>query len=155
MCGAEVAYYPGRARLKDLRRLTIGNTNLLLLEMPISRWSDATVNEIIELSAARGVSVVLAHVERCITLQSRAVVNRLIRNGILMQVNASFFAGFFTGRTALRLIRSGVVHFVGSDCHNMTSRPPRIGTAYELIRKKLGDSFISQMNRYGHRVLED
>ena len=155
LCGAEVAYYPGIARLKDLRRLTIGNTNLLLLEMPISRWSDATVNEIIELSAARGVSVVLAHVERCITLQSRAVVNRLIRNGILMQVNASFFAGFFTGRKALRLIRSGVVHFVGSDCHNMTSRPPRISTAYELIRKKLGDSFISQMNRYGHRVLGD
>ena len=154
VCGAEVAYYPGIAKLKDLRRLTIENTNLLLLEMPIARWSETTVGEIVELSATRGVTVVLAHIERCMALQNKGVLKRLLRSGVLMQVNASFFEGFFAGRRALGLLKTGSVHFVGSDCHNMTSRAPHISTAYDAIKKRLGQSFVRQMNEHGHRILE-
>ncbi|MBE6643762.1 MAG: capsular polysaccharide biosynthesis protein [Ruminococcaceae bacterium] len=153
--GAEVEYYSGIAKLKDLRLLAIEKTNLLLLEMPISKWSDTMANEIVELSAVRGFTIVIAHVERCLSLQSKAVLNKLLSNGILMQVNASFFRGFLDGRKAIGLLKSGVVHFIGSDCHNTTSRPPRIDTAYALIRKKLGESFIRQMNSYGHKLLGD
>ena len=154
LCGAEVAYYPGIAKLKDLKTLTIENTDLLLLEMPVSKWTDTIVNEIIELSVVRGVKIVLAHVERYISLQSKTVLNKILSSGILMQMNASFFRGFFDGHKAISLIKSGRVHFVGSDCHNMTSRKPRISMAYELIRKKCGESFIRQMNSYGHQLLK-
>ena len=43
---------------------------------------------------------------------------------------------------------------MGSDCHNVTSRPPRIGQAFEYIQKKLGGDFITQMNEYGYSMLE-
>ena len=153
-CGAEVAYSPGIAKLKELKRLTVENTNLLLLEMPMARWTDATVNEIIEISATRAVTVVLAHIERYMTFQTKSALNKLLRNGILMQMNASCFSGFFGSRKAIGLLKSGVVHFIGSDCHNATTRAPHIDTAYCLIRKKLGEDFLRRMSDYGHFILE-
>lgn len=154
ICGAEVAYYPGVSKLRDLRRLTIGDTNFLLLEMPIARWSESVVREIIELAATRGVTVVLAHVERYLSLQKKSALDSLLRHGVLMQLNSSCFEGFFARRRALELMKYGAVRFIGSDCHNMTSRPPRIGTAYDHIRKKLGTSFISRLSDYGHHILQ-
>ena len=38
-CGAEVRYYSGISRMADLSRLTIGESKLLLMEMPFSVWS--------------------------------------------------------------------------------------------------------------------
>ena len=71
-----------------------------------------------------------------------------------MQVNASFFINAFSKRKALRLLGSGRIHFIGSDAHNMTSRPPRLAAAYERIEKKFGDDYIFQMNEYGHDILK-
>jgi protein-tyrosine phosphatase len=70
-----------------------------------------------------------------------------------MQVNASFFTSFASKRKALSLLREGSVHFVGSDSHNMSSRPPRVGKAFEVIQKKLGENHLKQMNEYGHSLL--
>ena len=56
-----------------------------------------------------------------------------------MQVNADFVTGFFTKRKALALFANERLHFIGSDCHNMTSRPPKIAEAYEIIGKKLSN----------------
>jgi protein-tyrosine phosphatase len=71
-----------------------------------------------------------------------------------MQVNASFFITLFSRHKALSLIKEEKIQFIGSDCHNITSRPPQIGKAFEIIQKKLGDDYISQMNEYGYSMLE-
>ena len=34
---------------------------------------------------------------------------------------------------AMSMLEEGKIHFVGSDCHNTTSRCPRIGKAFEII----------------------
>lgn len=153
VCGAEVRYFPGISHMEGLERLTIGNSRLLLLEMSMSRWTEYTVRELIELAARGNITVILAHIERYIFMQSSDVWDRLLDSGFLMQVNASFFSRFGTKRKALRLLDSGRIHLVGSDCHNMTDRSPRIGTAYDLITKKLGKSFVSEINEYGNSLL--
>lgn len=155
VCGAEIAFYQGIAKLKDIKRLTVENTNLILLEMPIARWSESDVREIIELADTRGVKVMLAHVDRYMSLQEKSVMTRLLRHGVIMQLNASCFEGFFASRRALDLVKSGLVRFIGSDCHNMTSRPPRIGAAYGMISKKIGEGFVSRMSEYGYHILGD
>lgn len=151
--GAEVEYYSGISRLENLKDLCIENTNILLLEMPISPWKEITINELVGIATTKNITLVLAHIERMIKLQSRAILERLMQNGILMQVNASFFAELRTRRKAVSLLKNGGVQLLGSDCHNISSRPPKIGKAFEVIRKSLGEEFLNQMNEHGDLVL--
>lgn len=151
--GAEVRYYQGISRLAELKALRIEGSKLLLLEMPVAEWTEYVVRELIELSGKSGVRTVLAHVERYRGLQKRAVWERLYESGIRAQVNASFFTSPVTGHKALSLLKNGNIHFVGSDCHNMITRPPQIGKAFERIQKKFGADYLRQMNEYGYAVL--
>ena len=71
-----------------------------------------------------------------------------------MQVNANFFTTLFSRHKALSLLKEGKIQFIGSDCHNTNTRPPQINKAFEIIQKKLGDDYISQINEYGYSKLE-
>ena len=73
--------------------------------------------------------------------------------GVLMQVNASFFIRFMTKRRALKLLTSGGIQLIGSDTHNTTVRAPKLGLAYDIIEKKLGESLICEINGYGYYLL--
>ena len=153
LCGAEVRYYPGIGRMEGLERLAIEGTNLLLLEMPMAKWTDFTVRELAELASTRGLKIVMAHIERYLSLQDKKMIAQLCEAGILMQSNASFFDRMGTRQKAIKLLSSGYIHFVGSDCHNMAMRPPKIDLAYDYIQKKLGKEFSFQMIEYGYRSL--
>ena len=52
-----------------------------------------------------------------------------------MQSNASFFLDWRTRGRARRMLREGRVHLLGSDCHNMETRPPLLGSALEKLRE--------------------
>lgn len=147
--GAEVLYYEGISRLSDLKKLCIEGTKLLLLEMPASRWTEYTVRELVELSTLKRITVVLAHVERYMRFQSADTMRRLYSCGILMQVNASFLSELSSRNKAIRLLRNGEIHFIGSDCHNLTSRPPKIGRSFEYVEKRLGHEFLVNLNDFG------
>lgn len=153
LLGAEVSYYPGISRMADLRRLKIEGTQLLLLEMPMSKWTESTVNELMELSCFGEMKIVLAHVERYLSYQSAEVLERLFDSSLLMQANATFFTQLSSRRKALRLLSDGVIRFLGSDTHNTKTRTPMIGKAVEVIQKKFGDDFIEEMNGYGYSML--
>lgn len=151
--GAEVRYYPGISRMEGLDKLTIGDTNLLLLEMPFAKWSEYTVKEVLELANMRGLRIIMAHIERYLSFINNRTIEAFVNNGIQMQVNASFFERLHTKRKAIKLLASGYIHFVGSDCHNMTTRAPKIDCSYSFIEKKLGEGFLHQMNEYGYSSL--
>ena len=150
--GAEVRYYPGISRLERLKDLCIEDSNLLLLEMPMSRWTESMLRELAELSGRDGLCIVLAHIDRYLSLQKREVWGRLLECGILMQTNASFFNAVTTRRRALTMLRDGYVHVLGSDCHNMTSRPPQLGKAFDRIQKRFGADYVQQMTEFGYSL---
>jgi len=152
--GAEVRYYPGISRMDGLDKLCIEGSNILLLEMSFSKWTEYIIKELIELSSSGKFKLVLAHIERYMKFQSENVWKRLYENGVIMQVNASFFNDFFTRRKALNLLKNEKIHFIGSDCHNMVNRAPEIGKAYSFIEKKLGNYFLVAFNKYGKSILE-
>ena len=153
--GAEVVYFPGISRMEALSELRLAGTRLLLLEMPMCPWSESTVRELMELARVDGIRVLLAHVERYLDLQSPAVIAELLSLGILMQVNASFFLRLRTRRRALRLLRSGHVHLLGSDTHNLSSRPPRIADAISVIERRLGKEHVERLRLRGESLLDD
>lgn len=153
LMGAEVRYYPGIGNLDDLDKLCISDTEILLLEMPFVRWTEYTVRELLSIANLSGVKIVLAHIERYLSMQNEEVWNKLYESGILMQVNASFFTDAGTRRKAVNLFKKGGIHLLGSDCHNIKHRPPHIGAAYEIIRRKFGDEVLSQFIEFGEALL--
>ena len=131
--GAEVYYFDGISRNEDVPLLRLGDTRLLLLEMPFSPWTDRMVEEVFLLQERRDIQVLMAHIERYMQWQKPRVWGELRDAGVMMQCNASFFLGWRTKRKALKMLRNGQIHFIGSDCHNTTSRPQRIGEALRVI----------------------
>ncbi len=152
LLGAEVKYYQGISKMQGLKSLCIEGTGLLLLEMPVSRWTEYTIRELIELSSRGDIRIVLAHIERYYSLQKASVWDRLYDSGILMQVNASFFIGI-TRRKALAMLKNNEIHFIGSDCHNVQSRPPQLDRAYEAITKRFGEGITFHINELGNSML--
>ena len=72
-----------------------------------------------------------------------------------MQSNADFFLSFRTRRKALKLLREGRIHLLGTDCHNMSSRAPRMAEARALIRKRLGDETLDEIDTLGKALLAE
>ena len=153
LLGAEVRYYPGISRMERLAELCIENTGLLLLEMPFSKWTEYTQRELRELAGSAPFGVVLAHIERYLKLQDRKTWQRIYEAGLYTQVNASFFNSRMTRGRALRMISSDRIHFIGSDCHNMSTRAPDLADAYEVIEKKLGAQFASSVDEYSYSMI--
>lgn len=152
LLGAEVRYYQGISRMQDLKKLKIEGSKVLLLEMPFCQWTEYMIRDLIELTRIGGLQIVLAHIERYQSLQKKSDWLRIAESGILMQVNASYFRSLFTRRKAISLLENGGIHFLGSDCHNMAERPPLLGDACDIIKKKLGEEFLFQMNAFGHSM---
>lgn len=131
--GAEVYYFAGISRSDIVDDLRIGNTELLLLEMPFSRWTQSMVNEIVALGERYRITVVLAHIERYLKYQEKRTWDFLLANDILMQSNADFFLNRRSRHKAEKMLRSGMIHIMGSDCHNTGDRPPKMGEALAVL----------------------
>ncbi len=153
LCGAEVAYYTGVSRMEDISRLCIGESRLLLLEMPMMRWTDYVIDELISLSRCSDIILVLAHIERYMDLQSKKTMKILEESGILLQCNADFFLDFACRRKAISMFKKGQISFIGSDCHNTTTRQPKIGQAYEQLEKRFGADLLSHFALYNKQLL--
>lgn len=151
--GAEVLFYSGISRLDGLDRLCISGTRLLLLEMPMTRWTSSVVQELLEIVNNLNLTVILAHIERYISLQRPDTFDILRNNGVIMQVNASYFIERFTRRSALRQIGRGEIRLLGSDCHSLHTRPPRLDAAADIIRKKYGEELLCFLHAYADDLL--
>ena len=145
LLGAEVYYFDGITGAQDLDLLKLENTGYLLLEMPFFPWTERMLHDILTLQSRNDTSVILAHVERYFPYQKKSVWAALCAEGVQMQCNAEAFLNWRTKRRALRMLHGGAVRFLGSDCHNMTARPPRMGEAAAVIEKALGADFLKQL----------
>lgn len=152
LLGAEVKYYDSISRHAELELLCAGSSKVLLLEMPFSRWSEMTVKEVEKLARSRGVTVVLAHIERYLAFQTPETWQRLFESGVLTQVNASFFIGL-KKRRALNMLAAGMINVIGSDCHNLTTRQPQIGRAAEVISKRFGSECLDYISEFTRDLL--
>lgn len=153
LLGAEVAYFSGISKMEDLTQMRLEGTKILLLEMPIAKWSDYTVREIIDISCAGNIKVVLAHIERYKNKQRKIVWDALRESGVLMQANATYFTNPKTRRKALKQLRRGEIHLIGSDAHNSSERAPEISQALQIIEEKLGKEYIEVIDTLGRKLL--
>lgn len=154
LLGAEVAYFVGMSNCEELLQLRIEGSNLLLVEMPFAAWSDSVVCEIVALRRM-GVIPVLAHIERYRKLpEFWSVIGQLQGIGVLMQCNANSVSIPFFGKRLIAMLQDGRISFLGSDCHNTTSRPPNMSKALQRIARFASPTLLQKLDRAARRFLE-
>jgi protein-tyrosine phosphatase len=130
-------------RLADGEALTLGDHGRhLLLELPHELYVplDGTLAEL----QRAGVVGVLSHPERNAGLLAHPnIAAELVDRGCLMQVTAGSFRGAF-GPAAQRLaewmLAEGLVHFVATDAHGVSSRRPLLRPAFDRVAELAGAS---------------
>ena len=128
--------------------LTMADSRYLLVEFYPEERYRIVYQGLKELVEA-GYRPIIAHMERVEALFAKEEnIREIIKLGALIQVNArSLTGGIFDRRSARlrKLIENGMVHFLGSDCHNMDSRPPMMKDAVEKLYKKLPEDSLRRM----------
>ncbi len=126
--GAEVYYFPGIQHSAQMAQFRLGGSDLILVELPASPWTGRMMDDVLALGQNTGLRPVLAHIDRYHFAEGdRApALNRYLDGGGLVQMNAEALLSWRTRHKAVSMIRRGMVHFVGSDAHNMTTRRPNL-----------------------------
>ncbi len=107
-----------------------------------------------------GYRPVLAHMERYECLYKKYEnIDELLSLGVYFQMNAgSVIGGLFDRRAAYcrKLIQEGYIHLLGSDCHNMEHRPPKMKEAVKILKKKkISENVLEKILFYNPRCILD
>ncbi len=139
IAGAEVLLCEGLNKLEGLEKLTIGDSNVILLELPDSTFKpeyESCVEDII----SSGYRIVLAHADR----YPEENIERLVSIGAKIQLNASALSGFLTKKHITKWIERGLVVALGSDIHMADKKAY---ASFVKAKKKLGSYFDSIMQK--------
>ena len=152
-------------KFSRLDELCINNTKYLLLEMPYTPWSDRTIENAYRLTL-KGYIPIIAHDERNVS-QNPELRNALYDLNVLIQINASSFlpsqhkrglkrASVVTApykHEIERMMRFGLVHVIGTDMHNMTTRKPCMDEALKRIQQCYGRECVDYLMNNAERIL--
>ena len=149
---AEVAYFPHMEE-QDLTPLCIQGTRTLMLEMPFADWTGLQLETVEALVLDCRYDVVLVHPERfCFSKSNKHKLEKLAELPIGLQVNAGSLLRWGTRRLALDILQMAHMPLLGSDCHNLTSRPPNLKEGRKVVMQKLGEVFLKKIDRYGEWI---
>ncbi|MDR0491826.1 MAG: capsular polysaccharide biosynthesis protein [Oscillospiraceae bacterium] len=152
--GVEVAFFTEMSKDEAIQKLCIDGTNTLLLEMPFTVWRAPVLNEVHQLLTCSGIKPVIAHIERYIgEPQNINALEQLIGFGAVIQANAEFFLERRTRRKAFSMLRNGLIHVFGSDCHNIEDRKPNMGELESLLRKKIPTEKFAELQNHSRSLL--
>ncbi len=151
--GAEVAFFNAMSNSQEIADMCLSGTKYMLVEMPFDRWTVAMLDELYELNKKQGITPILAHVDRYFGCFKEPMLDEMIKNGIKVQINFEAFLSIRTRRRALELLKTGKVHFLGSDSHNMGKRAPELDLAVKEIKKKLGEDALYGIMKNGSELM--
>ena len=155
--GAEVLFSPSLSSDPDFEKLCIGGTDYILLELPFIKFHDNFYRDYIKFLNHCDKKIILAHIERYFKFGNSAKdLLRLIEAGdVTCQMNCSSIAtaGFFDMKKLRALIEEGCISAIGTDAHNLTSRPPLYKKAEETIRRKFGGYTFEQICKDSEKIL--
>ena len=113
--GAEVNLCGGLDHMHGIEQTCIRGTNLILLEMPITYWSQSMEETLIRFQDDSDLVPVLAHVDR----YDPTLIEHLLDYGLLAQLNAESLAHHFVKKQRIAWVDSGSVVALGSDIHGV------------------------------------
>jgi protein-tyrosine phosphatase len=132
--------------LQDIRqqpqKYSLNQKNYLLVEFADFAIPPSMDQMLHQLQLA-GLQPIITHPERNPLIRAQADrLLRWLRRGCYAQVTALSFLGRFgpaAKQAAEAWLDQDAVHFVASDAHNTTSRPPRLREAFEMVARQKGE----------------
>lgn len=152
--GAEVLFTPYLEE-DDLSPLKIGNTDYILFEMPYRHFDKPLLKSVGSLFATKGISPIMAHIERYVRFTDKEDVYKLMSYGAVGQINASSFLNMKSKKLCMEFIKNDIAQIIGTDTHNPYTRPPHMDEAIKKIEKKFGVSTVYGMMRNAEKILEN
>ena len=150
MLGAEVLYCDNLDKLPNLDKLCLGNSKILLLELPFTEF-DRSISRTLEALIDDGYEVLLAHADR----YPPEEINSILRREIKIQLNAISLCTIFKNRQLYDWIDNGLVVALGSDIHNTNEKAYR---CFKRAQKKLGtslDYIMSESNKMWQSIIKE
>jgi protein-tyrosine phosphatase len=123
-------------------KYSIDHKGYILVELA-DNMVPRTMASILTRMLAAGLRPIVTHPERNPLLHKKlSELEFWVRQGCLIQVTAQSFVGKF-GRSAKsasdELMRRGLVHFLASDAHDGTHRPPLLDEAWRYTARHYGE----------------
>ena len=140
--GADVRVEPDLVRkIRTGEVLTLADRRRhVLLELPHEVY--LPLDRLLADLDAAGLVGILSHPERNRgILNQPGVVRPLVERGCLLQVTAGSLTGGFgphVQRFSELLVEQGLVHFVATDAHGTTARPPLLAAAFDRVAELAG-----------------
>ena len=129
--------------VKAKEALTLADSDYVLLEFSPETEQRKIQNAVYQF-LSEGYYPIIAHMERYQAFYKQSEFAETILNmGAYYQVNAGSIAGngrWGLKRFARKMMKSGMIHFVATDAHDLKKREPRLERASAWIEKKLGES---------------
>ena len=157
LCGAEVLYSQYLANLEDLPKLCIGDTDYLLLELPYQApFTDKLFSAIWRIVDEYAITPIIAHVERYAAVQKDPeLLLQFKEMGCHIQINASTMIRREMRQIAKRIVRTGTVDLLASDCHDTEFRAPNLKAGFEAAQKHFDTHFVHLMQYTAQTIFED
>lgn len=156
IAGAEVYISEYLFNNTNLNELKIANSDYILIEHPFSTdFSQKTYDKLMNLNCDYGVLPILAHIERYKPLiDEKYLLDEYVDMGCLAQVNISSFASAprHVRKKLFKFLDAGLIHLIGSDCHNIDSRPPEYSDGANEIIKKCSRATLHKLIRNANEI---
>ena len=154
LLGSEVAFFDGISKADLIDKLTVQDTDILLLEMPFAPWTSQNLREVEYLIEERKFRILIAHLERFIWIPgNKKKVQSLLELPVHIQINSEALQDWKHRRHLLKMFSNGTAHVLGSDCHGAHHRVPDLLTGREIIKKKCGEEVLQRIDRQGEAFL--
>lgn len=143
-CDFHTSYENIQDAKADPERFSINGLGYLLVELPDYGLPRGMTDIFYQLQIT-GLTPILTHPERNPTLQSdMSRLTEWLRGGVLIQVTAGSVTGRMgkeAQRMAHKLLEKRWVHFLATDAHNITSRPPKLQEAYDAVAERYSPEY--------------
>ena len=143
---AEVALEEGMSKKCDLTQLAIPNTDRILVEFPMKKYSPRLAEELFDIKVRHGLVPIIAHFERYEALFSKDDYSDVLSvDDLIFQVSLFSLAKMGHRKFFKSLYNSGVEIVVGTDAHKVDFRVTDSEKGIKKLAKLAQDDFESIM----------
>jgi protein-tyrosine phosphatase len=143
-CDFHMTYDNIQLAQQEPTRFSINGGMYILVEIPDYALPRGLTETFYQMQIG-GLTPILTHPERNPTLQKEPErIAEWLRGGVLVQVTAGSVVGRMGRRAeklAHELLAKRWVHFLATDAHNTSSRPPKMSDAHEAVAGKYGSDY--------------